>query len=601
VAVDGGGNAYVNGYTQSMDFPVRNAFQTAYAGGASDVFVFKVNAAGTAVDYASYLGGSEEDSGLGGMVVDAAGSAYIVGFTASRNFPVRNSSQQTFGGGRSDAFVARVAPNGNSLLYSTFFGGSAEDNGYGIAVDSQGVATIAGWTSSPDLPLSRGSYNSGGVSPADVFVARISADTSISLVGATPGSLVFAGRMGQDPAAQTVSLASTGAVATFTAGSNVPWLSVTPNQGTTPATLTVSVNSAGLVAGAQTGEILINAPAAANAPVRIPVTFNVTAVPVITAVSPSPLPRGQNANITITGTGFTAASEVFADATRLQKTFLNSTMLQAVVPAVLLSGANVIELTVRNPDAVSSAFAVQVGAAPPSIATTDIVNAATLLPGFISPGQLIIVHGSNLGPHPGVSAVADASGFIGTSLAETRLLFDGVAAPLLFVSASQVNAVVPGTVAGTNSAQVQLEYRGQRSLPVTIGIGPATPGVFTANSSGTGQAAALNENSTSNSASDPAARGSIVTLYATGYGLTNPAAVDGQITTTPAAPTLPITVQIGGFPAEVVFAGSVSGLVSGVLQINARVAENVTPGDSVPVILLVGSASSRSGVTVAVR
>jgi uncharacterized protein (TIGR03437 family) len=92
-----------------------------------------------------------------------------------------------------------------------------------------------------------------------------------------------------------------------------------------------------------------------------------------------------------------------------------------------------------------------------------------------------------------------------------------------------------------------------------------------------------------------------VTLYATGYGLTNPAAVDGRITTTPDVPVLPVTVQIGGLPAEVVFAGSVPGLVSGVLQINARVAENVTPGDSVPVILLVGTASSRSGVTVAVR
>jgi uncharacterized protein (TIGR03437 family) len=338
--------------------------------------------------------------------------------------------------------------------------------------------------------------------------------------------------------------------------------------------------------------------------VRIPVTFNLMAVPTIASVAPNPIPRNQETRITITGSGFASNSEVFAGTSRLQTTFLNATTLNAVVPAVLLTGTSPLQLTVRNLDAASTVFTVQVGIAAPTVAQTGIVNTATGLPGFVAPGELVSILGRDFGPDRPISATVDASGVLGTTLAETRVLFDGVAAPIIGIAPNQVNAIVPNGVAGRTSTQVEVEFRGQRSTPVSVGIGPAVPGLFTANSTGSGQAAALNDNFSSNSPANPAARGSLVILYATGVGLTNPATPDGQIIAQGTAlptPLLPISVQIGDVPAEVVFAGGSPGLISGVIQINARIAENVTPGDAVPVVLTVGTAASRPGVTVSVR
>jgi uncharacterized protein (TIGR03437 family) len=604
VSVDPSGNAYVSGYTLSTDFPTKSAFQPSFGGGKTDVFIFKINATGSAVDYASYLGGDAEDSGQGELAVDNAGSAYITGFTASSNFPTRTPFQAKYGGGNYDAFITRVSPAGNTLLYSSFLGGSGDDNGYGIVVDPQGAVTVSGWTASPDLPSAAGSFNAGGASPADVFVARISADTSVSLLGVGAGSLVFTGPTGQDPPAQTLAITSTGLPLTFTAGANVPWLRVVADKNTTPATLTVTAATAGLAAGAHTGEITINSPGALTAIPPIRVTLNLSAVPVVTSVSPAALPRNQESRLTITGSGFITTSEVFAGSAKLQANFLNATTLTATIPAALVTGAAPLQLIVRNPDVASQPFIVQVGTATPAIVSTGIVNTATMLPGSASPGQLVSILGRDFGPDRPASSVPDAAGVLGSMLAETRVLFDGIAAPVISVSSNQVNVIVPSALTGWPSAQVEVEFRGQRSIPVTLGIGPATPGLFTANMSGTGQAAALNQNFSPNSPANPVARGSIVILYATGYGLTNPAATDGAIASTaapPANPVLPLNVTIGNTPAEVVFAGTAPGLVSGVAQLNVRVPENATAGDAVPVVLTVGAAESRAGVTIAVR
>jgi uncharacterized protein (TIGR03437 family) len=297
---------------------------------------------------------------------------------------------------------------------------------------------------------------------------------------------------------------------------------------------------------------------------------------------------------------------VFVNNSRVQQaTFVNATTLQAVIPAVLLVGSTPVQLSVRNPDAVSSAFTVPVGTAAPTVDAANIVNAATALPGSVSPGQLVAISGRNLGPDTSVSAVADGQGTIGSTLGETRVLFDGAPAPLLSVSSNQVNAVVPSSVGAKTSVMVEVEYRGQRSPAVAVGVGPASPGIFTANSAGTGQAAALNENFSPNSAANPAAAGSLIVLYATGFGLSNPAAVDGRVTpaglTPLPSPVLPVRVEVNGVPAEVIFVGSAVGLVPSVVQLNVRLPASVTAGDAVPILLTVGAAQSRTGVTIAIR
>ena len=164
IAVDSAGDAYVTGTTTSTDFPTHDPLQPENASGGGDVsnaFVAKLNPAGSALLYSTYLGGSGlgafGDSGLG-IAVDSAGDAYVTGNTASSDFPTHNPLQRKFGGRggfagpTGDAFVAKLNPAGTALLYSTYLGGSRDDSGQGIAVDTAGDAYVTGDTNSSDFP-----------------------------------------------------------------------------------------------------------------------------------------------------------------------------------------------------------------------------------------------------------------------------------------------------------------------------------------------------------------------------------------------------------------------------------------------------------------
>lgn len=242
----------------------------------------------------------------------------------------------------------------------------------------------------------------------------------------------------------------------------------------------------------------------------------------------------------------------------------------------------------------------------PTFPAAGVVNAASYQGGGVAPGEIAAIFGSDIGPPALTTLRLTPSGLVDSLLADTRVLFDGVPAPLVFVSQNQDNVVVPYAVAGKSTTQVQVEYKGLKSDPVTLRVVSAAPGIFTLNSSGRGQGAVLNENLTVNSASNPALRGSIVVLYATGEGQTNPAGVDGKIASDILPkPLLPVSVQIGGVPAEVIYAGAAPSLVAGVLQINVRVPLDgyisFNPDNTVWVGFTVGNASSQQGVTIAVR
>jgi hypothetical protein len=156
-----------------------NAFQP-QAGGGADAFVTKVNAAGSALIYSTYLGGSQADNG-NGVAVDSSGAAYVTGktsaFSGPANFPVTSGAVQTaFGGGDSDAFIAKVNATGTALVYSTYLGGAAADEGTGIAVDSSGFVDVAGKTRSSDFPTSADAAQAALAVPGgehDGFVARL--------------------------------------------------------------------------------------------------------------------------------------------------------------------------------------------------------------------------------------------------------------------------------------------------------------------------------------------------------------------------------------------------------------------------------------------
>ncbi|MGO9228928.1 MAG: BACON domain-containing protein [Bryobacteraceae bacterium] len=238
---------------------------------------------------------------------------------------------------------------------------------------------------------------------------------------------------------------------------------------------------------------------------------------------------------------------------------------------------------------------------------TGVTNAASYAVGPVSPGEIVSIFGSNLGPAAGASLQLDSAGTgITTNLGGTQVFFDGVAAALTYAGAGQVNAVVPYEVAEKTATQMTVAYQGATSAPATLNVQATTPAVFALETDGQGNGAILNQNNSLNGKANPAARDSVVQIFLTGGGVTNPASTDGWITTLiggqlPLLVAEPVTVTIGGVAAtQITYAGGAPGAVAGLTQIDAKVPETVTPGSTLPLVVGIGSAQSQSGITIAV-
>jgi uncharacterized protein (TIGR03437 family) len=182
----------------------------------------------------------------------------------------------------------------------------------------------------------------------------------------------------------------------------------------------------------------------------------------------------------------------------------------------------------------------------PPITVTSVANAASNAQGAVAPGEIVTIAGAGLGPALQVGGADPTTGLLNTSVAGASVLFDGVAAPLVTVSATRVTAIVPYEIDGNNSTQMQVSFNGQTSAPMTLTVAPSFPGLFSADSSGAGQALASNADSSPNSAGNPANTGDVITLFGTGEGQTDPPGVDGQIANDVLPqPVLPLSVTIG--------------------------------------------------------
>ncbi|MYL21642.1 HYR domain-containing protein [Halobacillus litoralis] len=190
ISVDGSGNAYITGYTSSMNFPTTpGAFDTTF-NGVIDAFVTKLNASGSGLVYSTYLGGDGEDYGFG-IEVDGLGNAYVTGFTSSGNFPTTPGSfNPTYSGG-SDAFVTKLNVDGSALVYSTYLGGAGSDRGYGIAVDSMANAYITGYTSSVNFPTTPGAFDLTYNGGFDGFVTKLDTSGSVLVYSTYLGGVNF--------------------------------------------------------------------------------------------------------------------------------------------------------------------------------------------------------------------------------------------------------------------------------------------------------------------------------------------------------------------------------------------------------------------------
>ena len=201
IALDVAGNAYVTGSTSSNDFPVSAAAFDTVLDGNSDAFVTKLNATGSALAYSTYLGGSLDEGGAG-IAVNSLGEAHVTGSTTSMNFPVTAGAPQTaFGGGFTDSFITKLNASGAALVYSTYLGGTSDDDGFGIALDAAGNAYVTGQTSSTNFPTTPGAFQTSFGGVADAFVVKLGepvvpppAQTAGKVTGG--GSISVAGGIG---------------------------------------------------------------------------------------------------------------------------------------------------------------------------------------------------------------------------------------------------------------------------------------------------------------------------------------------------------------------------------------------------------------------
>lgn len=180
IALDDEGAAHITGVTASTNFPTTSRVpQPDYGGGSFDAFITKINPTGDDLDYSTYIGGLG-DEGIDtlprasvGIAVDGAGSAFVVGSTAATDFPTTDGAQQSeFGGGATDAFIAKINPEGEEFVYSSYFGGRGDDEGYGIAVDNNGAAYITGSTNSGNFPTTEDAFQDPLAGANDAFAAK---------------------------------------------------------------------------------------------------------------------------------------------------------------------------------------------------------------------------------------------------------------------------------------------------------------------------------------------------------------------------------------------------------------------------------------------
>ena len=424
------------------------------------------------------------------------------------------------------------------------------------------------------------------------------------------------------PAAQTLTLSTTGGPVPFSvAVQTAAWMTVTPTSGVVlpglPITLTVSVDATGIdpQAAAYAGKLVVTASGvpAANKTQNVAVGLLVNSLtPTITSLWPSAILAGSGPiTVTIRGTGFYKATTAKAvgSPTPLKTTFVSPTTLLADVPATLLITAGPLNLVASNPapggDSVSSPFTVS---STPVIQA--VVSSASYAGGPASPGELITLFGTGIGPAApaGMSIVA---GYITQTLTNVSVTIDGKNAAMIYVSQNQITVQTPYDATIGTARAIIVNNNGTMSNG-TVDIAATAPGLFALDGSGLGQAAALTFSMKTgllsiNGSASPARVGDVIVLYLTGEGIYAPSIspatgyiIPASLSPLPQVNPLP-TVTIGSIPATVQYAGPMPGGVIGVLQINAVVPTGVTTGASVPVSVTIGGVSTQTGVTIVVK
>jgi uncharacterized protein (TIGR03437 family) len=220
----------------------------------------------------------------------------------------------------------------------------------------------------------------------------------------------------------------------------------------------------------------------------------------------------------------------------------------------------------------------------------------------IAPLEILTLFGDDVGPASLTSGSLDSSGRMNTRAGDTRILFDGVAAPIIYASANQTSVVAPAAVGGRTAITIAVERNGTLGAGITFGAAATIPGLFTANASGLGPVAALNQDGSINSAARPAEKGTVVALYGSGAGSMDRNLIDGEIMGADLArPKAPVFVRFSKQPGQIFYAGSAPFAVNGALQINVQVPTDLALSGEVPIQLMIGNWASPPGTTIFVK
>jgi uncharacterized protein (TIGR03437 family) len=563
VAVDAQGGSYVAGMA-SAGFPTTaGAFQTTFI--ASSIGgIAKLNASGSALAYATFLGGTNpknyaDSDGANGIAVDALGDAYITGWTLSTDFPTTPGAFDTNppAGTTPVAYVTKLNPAGSAPIYSTLLGptllgGADNDFANVIKIDGKGNAYVLGNTSSSGFPVTSGAFQPSGPD-APWATDYTYAGQFLSALNAEGSALIYSTYL-TGGAALDVDAAGD-AYVTGVASYNFPVTSGAYQRCVTNGT----------------GDLFV-------------VEFN---------------PSGQAIAATyLGGTGTETPSGIAAGPNG--SAYVAGTTASTDFPGIVgaesgVSLTFVTQIQINNSQAADGPCIAQI-----------LQNAASFVEGPVAAGEIVTIRGAGIGPAIGVSGAAGPNGMFPTQLAGVQVSFDGIPAPLLYVQEQQINTVVPWQVfedynslyGGGTHVSVQIGGVATNTLmnPVTT----AAPGIFVANAAN--QAAVLNQDGTLNSPSNPAAPGSIIAIYGTGGGPTSPPGQTGAISPlVPASLTQPVAVQIGGRNANVIYAGAAPGLISGAIQINVLLPDTLPPGAAYDLSVTIGSITSTMRPTISVQ
>jgi uncharacterized protein (TIGR03437 family) len=618
IAVDPSGNIYVAGTTTSPDFPLSHALQTQIfpvgamnGGAAGSGFITKLSNDGATILYSTFFGGTLGQSSITSLATDATGVLYVTGYTQASDFP--HTPGMPFGTilqnpATPGAILAAISAAGDKILYSgviamvTPCSNSCINNGnawegVGIAVDAKGNAYVAGNDSSfTNLPTTAGVLSPNGIG---AFVAKVNAG------GTGLGYLTYigSGNVGGPPfgfADNVVYAIAVDAVGNaYLAGrTNDPNFPVTSGA-YQPVSLFPNQQNAFLAKLNPTGSAMVWATyfgeAGLQSSIAIDAGGNVWVTSATTSSSLFP-----NANEWTTGPEYLAELNAAGSKLIYSALYPGGTIAQSVVldPSGLVHVAG------------SAGFISAIAPTAAPIMKIFAFENASGAPGGtarVSPAEVIAIYGPGIGPSTAVSATP-ADGFYPTTIGGVQVSVNGVNIPLLYVSANQINAVVPMKLASNVAATFQVTNGTAVSPKYPAWIVAASPDAFTP---------VINQDGTLNSQSNPATGGSIVSFYATGWQSNFAPLADGQVATAMqdiclgactanassgtvvCAPfqgcPLPITL-----PATALYGGAGPGFVAGVTQFNVQLGATTTPPSTgtAPYSVSVGSAGNLVSQTV---